>query len=101
MRKINTSTIIVLTLFFLFLTVLSFFAAWAEDEGTLGNSLIWLIGAKLFYILRFPAHTLLWDVFSNGGLFVFMLGLLINCLFYALFFERVIFILKTYFRRQK
>lgn len=90
MRKLNFSLIFIITAFLLVLTIPSFFAAWAEDEGTLGSNFIWRLFAKLFLILRFPTHTLLWTFFSNGGFFVYLAGLLINCLFYAFLFERFI-----------
>jgi len=78
-----------------FLLIPSFLAAWAEDEGTLGTNLFWIVFAKLFYILRFPTHTLLWGFISkvdSGG--VFMGGLAINCMFYGFLIERLISVLK-------
>ena len=42
-------------------------AAWAEDEGTLGTKIIWWSFAKLFNILRFPTHTLLWEIIAKFG----------------------------------
>jgi hypothetical protein len=77
------------TILFGLLLIPSFLAAWAEDEGTLGTNIIWVTFAKLFYVLRFPTHTLLWTLFSNGGATIYFLGLIINCLFYGFITERL------------
>lgn len=70
-----------------------FFAAWAEDEGTLGNNILLVTFSKLFYILRFPTHTLFWNFFSyNAGLFI--TGLILNCIFFGLLIERIYYNLK-------
>jgi hypothetical protein len=70
-----------------------FLAAWGEDEGTLGNNIFLTTLSKLFYILRFPSHTLFWKPFSySGGLF--LSGLALNCMFFGLVIERTIYVLK-------
>ena len=71
----------------------SFIAAAAEDEGTPGNGFIGLVFARLFYILRFPTHTVLWNFFSARGALYFP-GLFINILFGGLAVERTIFLSK-------
>jgi hypothetical protein len=76
------------------LLVPSFIAAGAEDEGTLGTNLIWVVFAKLFYVLRFPTHTLLWTFFSSAGASIYFSGFIINCLFYGLITERIISFVK-------
>ena len=73
----------------------SFLAAWAEDEGTLGTNILWVTFAKLFYVLRFPTHTLLWTIFSNGSTTIYFIGLIINCMFYGLLIERLISLFKA------
>lgn len=89
MKKFNRQIFIVATILFGLLLIPSFLAAWAEDEGTLGTNIIWVIFAKLFYILRFPTHTLLWTFFSNGGATIYFVGLVINCMFYGFITERL------------
>ena len=78
------------------LLIPSFFAAWAEDEGTLGDHLFWIVFAKLFYVLRFPSHVLLWSVFSDSAI-LFFIGLGLNCMFYGFIIERVF----AFFRKNK
>jgi hypothetical protein len=90
MKNINKRTILLATLFFGILLIPSFLGAWAEDEGTLGKSMIWLTFAKLFNFLRFPTHTLFWTFFSEFGATIYFLGLLINCIFYGFVIERII-----------
>jgi len=68
----------------------SFFAAFAEDEGTLNSDYkIWNFFARLFNVLRFPTHTLLWSMISEGGPLAYLGGLFVNCLFYGLAIERI------------
>ncbi len=74
----------------LLLLVPSFFAAWAEDEGTIGNSKVGYLFAKIFSVLRFPTHTLLWSFFSESGVLIYILGLIGNCFIYSITLERVI-----------
>ena len=82
------------TAIFGMLLIPSYLAAWAEDEGTLGTNIIWVTFAKLFYILRFPTHTLLWTLFSSSGATIYFAGLIINCLFYGFIMERLISFVK-------
>jgi hypothetical protein len=71
------------------LLVPSFLAAFGEDEGTLGTNIILVFLSKLFYVLRFPTHTLFWSTFSGAGTGVFLSGLIINCVFYGFLIERI------------
>jgi len=41
---------------FAILMLISFIAAAAEDEGTLGYRVVGNLFAKLFWVLRFPTH---------------------------------------------
>jgi len=94
MKNFNKRTFIIATTTFGMLLIQSFLTAWAEDEGALGTNIIWVSFAKLFYILRFPTHTLLWKLFSNSGATIYFLGLIINCLFYGFITERLFIFLK-------
>jgi hypothetical protein len=85
------------TALFGFLLIPSFVAAWAADEGTLGTNIIWVVFFKLFYILRFPTHTLFWAIFCNAGIVVYLSGLIINCMFYGFLTERIY----SVFRQEK
>lgn len=69
----------------------SFLAAWQIDEGWTSSGVGPVTSAlsKLFYILRFPTHTLFWIFFSSSA-FLFFLGLFINCIFYGFIIERII-----------
>ena len=69
------------------IAVVTFIAAAARDEGTGGSGLIGKTLENVFYIVRFPTHTLFFE-HMNGS--IFFLGLFINCLFYGLITERVI-----------
>jgi hypothetical protein len=89
------------TIFILFigiLTLLTFvtlIAAAAEEEGTNGDSQIGFLLARIFYVLRFPTHTLLGPIVGIGGFLTFFAGLIINCIFWALIIERLIYILRN------
>ncbi|MCE3226795.1 MAG: hypothetical protein K0S32_1346 [Bacteroidetes bacterium] len=78
---------------FSILTFFCFIFRFAEEEGTLEESFYFLSG--LYSILRFPTHSLFPATFSDN-LPVFSIGLLINCLFYALITERIVFFIKKF-----
>ena len=80
------------SLLFVLFTFITFIASGLVDEGTDGNSSTVQAIAKAYYIFRFPTHTLFFQ-FMNGPIFFF--GLLINCLFYSFFTERIVFILSN------
>ena len=94
MKRFGKGTFITAIILFGLLLIPSFLAAWSEDEGTLRTNIILLTLAKLFYILRFPTHTLLWTVFSENGAPIYIVGLIINCCFYGLLTERIIYFTK-------
>jgi hypothetical protein len=94
MKNINKKTVFISTVVFVLLLIPSLLAAFGEDEGTLGANIIWLTFAKLFYVLRFPTHTLIWSLITKGGATIFFVGLIINCLFYGLIIERLIYYIK-------
>ena len=93
LKKINIPTILGFSLLFSVLTVVTFMFAWGKDEGTLGNNFAKNIIADSFSIFRFPTHILFWDLFSSTP-FLFFFGLVLNCLFYGLITERLIFLLR-------
>lgn len=77
------------------LLVPGLFGALATDEGTSGNhENFWLFFSELFHVLRFPTHTLLWDLFSSSTV-LFFLGLLLNLTFYGLAAERLFALFKN------
>lgn len=96
LKNFNKRTFIISTALFGLLLIPSFMAAFGEDEGTLGTNVIWQFFAKLFYILRFPTHTLLWHIFSSTSVLYFI-GLVFNICFYGFILERSIFIIKKRF----
>jgi len=93
MKEFRIRTFLICTLVFVLLLVPSFLAAFGEDEGTLGTNIIWIIFADLFDVLRFPTHTLLWTFVSKYMITYFPM-LVVNCLFYGLITERLVFIFK-------
>lgn len=94
MKKINKPIFILSTVFFLLLLITSFMAAGGEEEGTLTKDSALYFLVRIFYILRFPTHTLLWGLIIKGGLGAFFLGFIINCMFYGFLLERLVFIFK-------
>jgi hypothetical protein len=78
------------------LFVPSFAAAWAQYEGTLGSNLLGQAFVAIFYILRFPTHTLFWSFIANGGVFMLFSGIFINCMFYGVITERIFSIFKLW-----
>lgn len=94
-KKFYRQTFIIVTIIVGLILIPSFLAAWGEDEGTLGTNIFMVTFAKLFYVLRFPTHTLLWTIFSNGGAAIYFIGLIINCMFYGLLIERLLSLFKV------
>lgn len=84
--KFNFIIFFIATIICGILTFVTLVAAAARDEGTGGDGIIVKALEKLFYIFRFPTHTLFFQ-FMNGSMFFF--GLFINCLFYGLAVERI------------
>src|SRR5436190_7638992 len=82
-HRINIGALTVFFFAFGLLTVVSFFGAWAYDEGTMNSSIL----ASVFKVFRFPTHTLFWDFF-NQTTATFYSGLLLNVVFYAFLTER-------------
>ena len=85
--KFNFTTFSISTAICCVLTFVTLVAAAARDEGTGGGGIIVMALEKLFYLFRFPTHTLFFE-FMNGPMF--FVGLFINCLFYGLVVERII-----------
>ena len=94
MKDINKQTVYIATVVFGLLLIPSFLAAWGEDEGTLGTNIILVTFSELFYVLRFPTHTLLLALITKGGATIFLGGLVLNCIFYGLLTERIIYYTK-------
>jgi hypothetical protein len=84
--KFNFKIFLIATIICSILTFVTLIAAAARDEGTGGDGIIVKVLEKLFYIFRFPTHTLFFQ-FMNGSMFI--VGLFLNCLFYGLLVERV------------
>src|ERR1051326_4956671 len=92
MKNFKISTFLIVIGLYVLLLIPSFLGAFAEDEGTIGDSFIWLIFSKLFYVLRFPTHTLFWSVFQEGH--IYFAGFFINAVFYGLLLERFFYFLR-------
>lgn len=70
-------------------TVLSFFAAWARDEGTLGSGALENKLADAYSFFRQPTHGLFWEVLKDHGAW-FLPLLLVNVFLWALLVERLV-----------
>ncbi|MEO6454408.1 MAG: hypothetical protein ABIN97_10065 [Ginsengibacter sp.] len=93
MKKFSNATFIIATILFGLLLIPIFFAACGEDGGTLGTNIILVSFAKFLYP-TFSDTTLLWSVFSENGATIYFVGLIINCCFYGLLTERIIYFIK-------
>lgn len=69
--------------------IVSFIFAAAEDEGASQGGLVSNSLVGLFYIFRFPIHTLLWSFIIDHKA-LYLPGLLLNVAFYALLLERLV-----------
>jgi len=95
-KNFNFSVFVMGVILFGLLLIPCFFAAYGKDEGILiSDGSFWNFFASLFYVLRFPTHTLLWPIITKGGPFTFFGGLFVNCMFYGLLIERFILILRS------
>jgi hypothetical protein len=94
-KNFNSTVFLISTIIVGLLLIPSFFAAFVEDEGNLRQGYtFWMFFARLFDVIRFPTHTLLWPIISAAGPFTFFGGLLINCMFYGLVVERITSLLR-------
>lgn len=94
LKNFNRQIFIIQTVLLGLLLVPSFLATWANEEGTLNKNSGWQIFVDLFYVLRFPTHTLFWSIINKAGGFFYFIGLLLNCCFYSLLIERVVYLLR-------
>ena len=93
--KFKILTFIIATIICCVLTFITLAGAGAVDEGTEGKGIlraIALILSKLFYVFRFPTHTLFFDFMDGSRFFI---GLFINCTIYGFVTERIISLLKS------
>ena len=89
MKRFNSGFFIVVTIIMAGFAYLTFREAYARDEGRIGQGLIRNLLADMFNIMRFPTHNLLsnWSEVPLN----FSVGLIINCLLYALVLERTLY----------
>ncbi len=99
MKNFNLERFIIYSVGIWLLLIPSFAAIIAKEEGTLGTNIIWIAFEKLFYILRFPLHTIIQAFGFIIDAKIYFLGVLINCLFYSLLIERLISFLKLYTKK--
>jgi hypothetical protein len=94
-KNFNMFVFLISTIIVGLLLIPSFFAAFIEDEGTLRpGATFWIFFARLFDVIRFPTHTLLWPMITAAGPFTYFGGLFINCMFYGLVVERITSLLR-------
>ena len=89
-RRINIPLVLGYSILVGVLTILTFFFAFGKDEGTLGDGIFRNLIADSFNLFRFPTHAIFWKLFSSSALLYF-LGLMLNCLFYGILIERIIY----------
>ena len=87
-RKFSTASLTIA-----FVTFLTLWAVAARDEGTGSEGIVGSFLADLFYVFRFPTHTLFFDI-MNGPMFLF--GLFINCVLYGLLIERAFHLVRQW-----
>ena len=88
MKKINYKLLFSTATILGLLVVISMFFVLEQEEGKESSNIVVVILTKLFDVLRFPTHTLFPRLAEQNSI-VFCAGLLFNCLFYALIFERI------------
>ena len=93
MKNFNSKLFLFLVAIIGVLLIASFITAGAEDEGISESNFFIDILLKVFYVLRFPAHILFWKLFSRSAE-MFFIGLALNCLFFALMIERIVYLSK-------
>jgi hypothetical protein len=94
MNNFRVHTFLFATVLIGFLLVPSFLAAFGVDEGTLEVSSPVRILVWCFYVVRFPTHTLWWNLFSSSPL-LYLGGLAVNCMFWGFVVERVVWLVKS------
>ncbi|AKQ46837.1 hypothetical protein TH63_16310 [Rufibacter radiotolerans] len=89
LQKFNPFLFILTGTILTFLMFASFIFAAAEDEGTSSGGLISEALVGLFYIFRFPIHTLFWEfILEHWALY--LPALLLNVALYAFIIERLV-----------
>ncbi len=88
--------ILLRTVFITILAFISFWLAWAVEEGSSKNDLLLLI-AKSVYIFIFPTH-IIFDKYMD--LTMFIVGILLNAIFYSLIIETFVVIFRQYKSRR-
>ncbi len=91
MRQFNSVFFIICTIFLAVVAYESYIQAVAIDEGRIGDSIFRHAVANLFNVMRFPVHVIFrgWARIPMN----FAIGLIINCLFYSLLLERLLYLI--------
>ena len=95
MRRINFRLFFIILLLLAILTFFSFNESFTADEEKLANNNFLHLLSDFFNIMRFPTHILLPELTKPP--FYFATGLIVNCLFYSLLIERIVYFI---FRRK-
>ena len=86
-KEISLKRFLLAVVIVIILTGLSYLSVMGNESGIIS----WL-----FYMLRFPTHSLFWDFFSQSST-LYRLGLVINIFFWSIILERVL-MLVSYIR---
>ena len=89
MKKFYPILFILCNIVLAVITFFSFNEAYARDERKFGHTDSSNLLADFFYVMRFPTHTI-FPALTRTPLY-FALGLIINCMFYSLIIERLVF----------
>ena len=89
MKKFYPVLFIVCNIVLATITFFSFNEAYSRDERTIGHPVYNNVLADFFNVMRFPTHTL-FPGFTKEP-FYFALCLIVNCVFYSLIIERLVF----------
>ena len=89
-REISAKRYLMANVIVIVLTSLSYLSALVGGKGFLP----WL-----FYMFRFPTHTLFWDSF-NPSSGMYRTGLVINIFFWSIILERIFYLIQRLFKFQ-
>jgi hypothetical protein len=87
-REISSKRFLLAIILVIMLTGLSYLSALGSGKGVL---------PYLFYIFRFPTHSLFWDFFSQSST-LYRAGLVINIFFWSVILERT-FLVAGYLKK--
>ncbi len=91
MKKFNLRIFVIAAIGTMILTASLWTLMWAHEERHMVIiNVVWKLIINLSIILRFPIYTLFWKLLiSNDIQFFFIIGWIIDCIFWGAIFERI------------